>query len=208
MPTALARSNTRRHRCPVGRHLIVANGQAEIYETEEPVISTGERVNGCAFANGRISRLGVAPACGAPICGGLEHETLNGAVAAYESFFTGEEEGFWYVVVRNLRTGRILRHLPTGAPLIARPDFKGVGPARAIVVKADGSVAWIAWDLQRSREYTSSSSEARFYDVYASDKSGTRLLASGFDVSPFSLALAGSTIYWTQGGKPVSAALN
>jgi len=37
---------------------------------------------------------------------------------------------------------------------------------------------------------------------------GTRLLASGFDVSPSSLALAGSTIYWTQGGKPESSTLN
>jgi hypothetical protein len=37
---------------------------------------------------------------------------------------------------------------------------------------------------------------------------GTRLLALGFDVSPSSLALAGSTIYWTQGVKPESASLS
>ena len=77
-----------------------------------------------------------------------------------------------------------------------------------LVAKPNGSVAWIAEDFERSAPATSTSEEARYYDVYASDKSGTGLLASGLDVSPSSLALGGSTVYWTQGGKPASAVLN
>jgi hypothetical protein len=65
----------------------------------------------------------------------------------------------------------------------------------AIVVKSDGSVAWIV----------ESSSE---YQVRAVDKSGSRVLSSGTNIDPHSLALAGSTLYWTQGGKPKSAMLN
>ena len=141
----------------------------------------------------------------------MEHETLNGAVVAYERFSTsinGEGAELRYVVVRDLRTGRIFRHLPTGNPLVARPNVSGVGPLVSLVVKTNGSVAWIAEDIGRSTLSTTGALEHIFYDVYASDKSGTRLLASGFDVSPSSLALAGSTVYWTQGGKPASAVLN
>jgi hypothetical protein len=132
---------------------------------------------------------------------------LAGTVVAYESFLTAAAER-WYVVVRDLGSGRILRHLPTGALLKPTPGNAGVGPIVGLVAKPNGSVAWIAEDFERSTPTTSTSEEVRYYDVYASDKSGTRLLASGLDVSPSSLALAGSTLYWTQGGKPASAALN
>jgi len=102
----------------------------------------------------------------------------------------------------------MLRNVPTGIPLKHQPENAGVGPVVGLAVKPNGSVAWIAEDFERSTPTTSTSEEARYYDVYASDKSGTRLLASGLNVSPSSLALAGSTLYWTQGGKPESAVLN
>ena len=132
---------------------------------------------------------------------------LAGTVVAYESFLTADVDR-WYVVIRDLRSGRVLRHLPTGALLKPSPGNAGVGPVVALVVKPNGSVAWIAEDFERSTPTTSTSEEVRYYDVYASDKSGTRLLASGLDVSPSSLALASSTAYWTQEGKPMSAVLN
>jgi hypothetical protein len=40
--------------------------------------------------------------------------------------------------------------------------------------------------------------------VYAAEGSATRLLASGTDIVPSSLALAGGTVYWTLAGKPTS----
>jgi hypothetical protein len=66
------------------------------------------------------------------------------------------------------------------------------------VVKRDGSVAWI---VETNQE------EGR-YQVHAVDKSGSRVLATGPDVDPTSLALAGSTLYWAQGDQPFSASLN
>jgi len=74
----------------------------------------------------------------------------------------------------------------------------GIGLAVAIVVKRDGSVAWI---VETGEE------EGR-YQVHAVDRSGSRVLASSPDIDPSSLALAGSTLYWTQGGQPATASLN
>ena len=51
------------------------------------------------------------------------------------------------------------------------------------------------------------SPEVPYFDVYAAEKYGTRLVASGLDVNNASLALAGNTLHWTQGGKPGSATL-
>ena len=127
----------------------------------------------------------------------------------------------WYIVVQSLRTGKMIHRIPTGAPLEPEPHYVGVGPIVGLVLKSDGSVAWIAEDYERSS--TPHDIEAQlFFDVYATDKTGTRLLASGTSIDPSSLALSvggigvgrnrrtivGSTLYWTQGGKPFSAGLN
>jgi hypothetical protein len=189
-------------KCPrVTRHILTADPQAEIFEASSYVF-------GCAYGHTKAYRLGSPPECGAPVCFGVKHEMLAGSVVAYELYFTSEGVGRWYVVVRDLRNGRMLRNVPTGIPLKHQPENAGVGPVVGLAVKPNGSVAWIAEDFERSTPTTSTSEEARYYDVYASDKSGTRLLASGLNVSPSSLALAGSTLYWTQGGKPESAVLN
>ena len=104
-------------------------------------------------------------------------------------------------------------------PLEPKPRYIGVGNVVSIVVKSDGAVAWIADDYERS----GAAHGAEYFDVYAVDKkTGTRLSASGTNIDPSSLALSvtgtnigqgsrtapGSTLYWTQGGKPESAALN
>jgi uncharacterized Ntn-hydrolase superfamily protein len=66
------------------------------------------------------------------------------------------------------------------------------------VVKSDGAVAWILTTVQ----------EHATYQVHALDKTGNHVLATGSDISPHSLAVAGNTLYWTQDGKPTSAALH
>jgi hypothetical protein len=68
------------------------------------------------------------------------------------------------------------------------------------VVKSDGAVAWIV--AIYGREHPAE------YEVHALDRTGSRVLAFGPGISPRSLALAGSTLYWTQGGNPMSAPLN
>jgi hypothetical protein len=67
-----------------------------------------------------------------------------------------------------------------------------------IVVKNDGAVAWINDTVQ----------EENRFEVHAFDATGERVLAVGSNIAPESLALAGSTLYWTQGGKPFSATLH
>jgi hypothetical protein len=44
--------------------------------------------------------------------------------------------------------------------------------------------------------------------LHALDKTGERTLAVGSNIDPNSLALAGSTLYWTQSGRPALALLN
>ena len=74
------------------------------------------------------------------------------------------------------------------------------------MVKSDGAVAWM---VQVNAGWTGN---PIYREVYAVDASGTRLLAEGEEgLNPIergSLALAGSTLYWTQSGKPFSAPLN
>jgi len=156
-PQALGRSGKKGSAgvCPgPSGPIIAADTQVTVYRSLEPNISTGWIVNACVDASRRKTRLGLAPGCGAPVCLGVRREVLAGTVVAYESFFTGEEEGRWYVAVRDLRSGRLIHHLPTGTPLSRRLNFAGVGPIVDLVVKADGSVAWIAEDVQRSAPQT------------------------------------------------------
>ena len=125
-------------------------------------------------------------------------------MVAYESYTEltfPPPAGFqkWQVVVENLRTGRVLQRVPTGT---SSPDAVGVGPVVGLVVKSDGAVAWIVENEIPAQHVPAE------YEVHAVDKAGDRLLASGSDIDPHSLALAGSTLYWTQGGKPMSAVLN
>lgn len=137
--------------------------------------------------------------------GGVRDIALNGSMAAYQYSEFGEVGwASWMVAVRDLRTGRWLHIVPTGKleEPNPNPDSAGIGPAVTIVVKSDGSVAWIAEDRFLSEN------KPAYYQLHAVDKAGSRVLAAGTTIDPHSLALAGSTLYWTQGGKPESAVLN
>jgi hypothetical protein len=128
---------------------------------------------------------------------------LAGPIVAYEHYSFAEGLGGKRlgVAVRDLRTGATLRDEPTGKAKIpgGEPELEfGIGHTATIVVKSNGSVAWI---LETSAQ------EDR-YQVHAVDVTGSRLLASGPDIDPSSLALAGNTIYWMQSGQPRAAPLN
>ncbi len=99
------------------------------------------------------------------------------------------------IIVRNLQTGAVLHRVPPS--IVNHADF---GPAAAIVVKADGAVAWA---VERQAPDGSLVDEIR-----AADKMGYRVVATGPGIDAASLALAGSTLYWTQDGKPASAVLH
>jgi hypothetical protein len=142
---------------------------------------------------------------------GERNVVLAGTVVAYEDYYTTEGLcGFqFHVVVEDLRTGAVLRHEPVATRTVPEPESEcgefGIGDTTAIVVEADGAVAWTV-------EAPASFVEAHLIEpgsqVRAADASGSRLLAAGTAVDPSSLALGGSTVYWTQGGQPRSATLH
>jgi hypothetical protein len=184
--------------------MVIADAQAQLYIHPALVVEpfTPEEIDGCAYDTKRSYDLGPAPGkCGGGGggCASVRHEVLAGPVVAYEEFGANNEHGTadWLVVVRDLRTGRLLHREPTGTRTTTPSDV-GAGPTIAIVVKSDGAVAWVL----------KTNADEGLYQVHAVDKSGSRLLASGSDIDPHALALAGSTLYWTQGGQPFSAPLN
>jgi hypothetical protein len=184
--------------------LLLADHQAEIYEAPTFVLSPEALgIYGCAYRTGRQRELGGPPAQAAE--GGPEKEsgvldpTLTGTVVAYaKSYYSPYGLTRNLVVVRDLRTGRLLHEVPDGTPVKPEPGSEGLGPVDAIVVKSDGAVAWIV----------RTDPEEGMYQVHALDQTGSRVLSTGSDIAPNSLALAGSTLYWTQGGEPHSATLN
>jgi hypothetical protein len=170
-------------------HVVAADTQAQVFIALNSFLT--HSYYGCVYGSRHIYELGIVNDCesaGAGGCGGISMAGLGGTFVAYEEHLPGLGAG-WLEIVRNLRTGRVLRKLPHGAP-------------KSVVVKSDGAIAWIVG----TRVATANGPAED--EVYASDSSGTRLLASGPGIEPASLALAGSTVYWTREGHPVSAPLN
>jgi hypothetical protein len=192
-----------RFRCPP-RHseVLMRDRQAVVYEG-----LNAERlyeVFGCAYGAHRAYVFGRKAGFGAAGGGGVARERLAGAIVAYEESLVEESRdesspgrGRFMLLVRDLRTGRLLHKVPTGPS--SRPTEIGAGPAVAIVLKTDGAVAWIS-----GADFGPSS----LHEVRAIDKSGNRLLASGLEIDPRSLALKGNTLSWKQGGNLTSASLN
>jgi hypothetical protein len=188
-------------RLPAHASLLLADSQAQVFESPSRGLS-GPFIEGCAYGRRRAYMLGVP--LGRPDPEGNEgvtREILAGTVVAYEfsaqpAFGSGEGSTA-LVMVRDLRSGKMLQKVPTGTPSVPRRGI-GIGRALSLVVKSDGAVAWVAGALPPEG----------YYQVHALDGSGSRVLATGRSIDPQSLALAGSTLYWTQEGKPFSAALN
>ena len=192
-----------KHKAPVKcsfahERVFAADVQAVIYGGEAyPEGPSG--VFGCARGSKRSYYLGLASYGSPESAGGVVPMTLVGSVVAYDVasvvnvFPERSSEEIW---VRNLATGKLLHRMPNGPP--GRPGNVGIGETTAIVVKPDGSVAWIA----------RASDELGGIQVRSADKTGSHLLAASPEIEPDSLALAGSTLYWTQGGRPMSASLN
>lgn len=224
-------------KCAPTPHTLLADPQAQVYAVQESSLSNARSLRACAYGHARSFYITVCTTGNEPIgpvaCAKELHVTLTGALVAYEEFlgsrgkypFEGNAAE-WYVVVRNLRTGRILHKVPTGTPLTPKgPRHVGVGNIVALALKGDGSVAWIAEDYGRSQAGPPVGLEGTrpaYFDVYVCDKSGTRLLAGGTNIDPSSLALsvgaagigrypssvAGKMVYWMQGGQVGSAVLN
>jgi hypothetical protein len=179
------KTSTPAARCPQRQpRLVAANREAEVYEAEvEEGLATA--VFGCVYGSSHVYRLGFDGSCGGGgeggKCAGIWNETLAGTVVAFEKAQPHR------IVVSDLRNGRILH------------STLSEGLMEALVVKGDGAAAWVAQVGTNEGGY-------RVYSLVASGSK--QLLASGSDIAPHSLALVGSTLYWTEGGKPFSAPLS
>ena len=174
---APASDATRSHKAipmcpPAGTRVLLADAQAAIYTVHErlivPVKGGGHEVQkviatrGCVDGRMGSYKLGerFVPTP-TELNGGMDQLSLGGLLVAYEeSFYGGSrysegrgEESIeeWYVVVRNLRTGRVLHRIPTGMNEKDHPKFVGDGPTSAIIVRADGAVAWGLLTLSRAK---------------------------------------------------------
>jgi hypothetical protein len=188
-------------RCPPPHsHVFRSDRTAIVYEglNSEKLYE----VLGCVRGGRRAYALGSVLEGSEEGGGGVAKEVLAGSVVAYEKSSFGEARPPYVsgysrdvVFVRDLRTGRILHKVPTGAAV--SPGEVGSGSAVVIVVKSNGAVAWI------------NPIEAPVsYEVHAVDRSGTRVLASGTGIDPHSLRLKGGTLSWVQNGKTEFATLH
>jgi hypothetical protein len=184
---------------PANEGVLFADAQATVYNAATVVYEGRKReagprgVFGCAYGAKQPYYLGRGSQAGASGSVSTYPIVLAGPVVAY-----GEGSSFAYgksseeVWVRNLRTGKLIHQMPNGSP--AEAGDVGLGETTAIVVKSNGSVAWIVRTTEGLQ-------------VRSLDKSGSHLLAAAAEIDPGSLALAGSTLYWTQAGRPMSAPL-
>jgi hypothetical protein len=195
-------------RCrPGSSRLIAADTQAVVYlgSVVERAFDTTIRTRiylGCVRGGRNAYIVGGPGGNGSSSgAGGTRNLTINGAVVAWEEWehtgVEGSERNEWVVLVRDLRSGRMLQKSPTGIARVR--GWTGVGPTTDIVVGADGATAWIVRVMTEQGE--------QGYEVHAVDKTGARVLATGSSIAPNSLALAGGTLYWTQGGVAMSASL-
>jgi hypothetical protein len=200
-PTAAAAGHKLPPKCPVAHaKRITADRQAVVYEAPGPP-EDGEEgflmIFACAHGHRRYA-LGERAEFSSQGGGGIAGETLAGPMVAYEKSLVRGPNGHdsFVIFVRDLLTGRIIHEVPTAEAEF--PGEVGKGEAEKIVVKSDGSVAWIVFTERDPTEY----------QIHAVDKTGSRLLAAAADIAPHSLTLKGSTLRWTQGGKPMSAVLD
>jgi hypothetical protein len=194
--TAVARAH---HPAPVscsgtrGR-VVAADAQAIVYRARNRL--SQPEVFGCLSGRRQAYSLGAVPECTSSGCGGVERTpVLAGPIVAYAEQASLRCCERWFVVVRDLRTGRVLHRLPTG-PSSAVGQV-GAGATKEIVVKADGAVAWLV----------GGGGAAGVSQIFAADQGGTRMVATGPDIAGGSLALVESTLYWTQSEKPFSTTL-
>ena len=184
---------------------MAADSQAKVFLTRER--RNGVPVYlGCIYGRSRTVYVGAPGGGGASGASGTSLITLAGTLVAYEEFSSttggpADTHFSWMIDVRDLRTGRIVREAPTATRQPPQSGLIGNGFARSLVLSGDGAVAWIV-ETVRGTEATLAQ-----YEVHALDDGGQRVLASGGDIDPHSLALAGKTLYWKQGALPQLASL-
>ncbi len=174
---------------PRGARTLAANRRARIY-------ATGSGVFGCVTGTGHAYLLGQG-APGRPGQDRVGRLALAGVDAGYAVGRMGVDTLSAQVVVRRLDTGQVLHEVSATTQPPGPEFFQSV---EALVVKADGAVAWIA-------DGGSIVSHAHHREVVRLDRRGEARLDSGLGIHPPSLRLSGSRLTWRNRGALRSATL-
>jgi hypothetical protein len=203
-------------RCPPhGRTAVRADRWVVVYDQTETHAggSPEEAFWTCTRASGHRARLGPKETCSsspqAGECFGIGNLSLAGRVVAYS--FTesaGSPEGSSAVNrvrARDLRTGRSVLDLPSGAPESSPPGETGIGPVYGVEAAPDGAVAWMVEDEavgHRCEEFA----PCPDIEIHVHDGRGTRMIAKGV-IRIGSLRRHGTRVTWTQRGRERSYTL-
>ena len=184
VPSALARGRSSGSHGPVcqgvGSLTVAADQSGQLYSDTVP----GGNVWGCLYGHRAFDFFQFGSETP-----GIGMVAMVGPIVAFEVY--GEQTGYSYdtIIVASLAAGRKLKKVrdEPGIPIGEVPAY-----TTGLVLKADGAVAWVLSD----------------HEIYADDANGYRLLGSNPAIATGSLALAGSTLYWLQGGTAQTATLH
>ena len=179
--------------CPTSGKTLAKNGSARVWRVHTR--SGIDRYYGCAFKVGRPVRLD-------PKGGQAEQRPmmLTSTLVAYEVMDFNLKP--FRMIVRNLKTGATVHSAPSNAQ---KSEMGEGGPARSVLVKRDGTVAWMA-SVDCFCEGVDFSEKGFEVHVIATDGKH-RILDRGPEVDGSSLALAagGSRVTWKHGTEQRSA---
>lgn len=159
------------------------------------VYYSGGAVYGCTGGGRKSYRLGASARSIRE--GRVGPVALAGAAVAYGLSRFGVDTVSAQVVVRNLSDGSRLHSEPATIRPPGPEHFQSVA---AVVVRADGAVAWIGQGGSLVRR-------GGDVEVGKADAHGRALLDSGSGIDQRSLGLRGSSVTWRHGGATRSARL-
>lgn len=187
-PPAQAAAAPREACFPSGARTLEASTRARVFSLRR---RGGARpVFACLYATGRRVRLGDRVECAGQAARDVH---LAGRFVGFIAEFCPTPGGSG--------TSLGLVDLRRGPVRLVSGLFAFGAGVTDFVLRANGSAAWI----EQPEVGAPASAPLR---VVKRDAGGRTLLASGTDIDSSSLALAGSTVYWTQGGVPLAAVLN
>lgn len=173
---------------PRGARTLMANHQGRVYSYRSTAF-------GCLYSVGRRVRLGEYTSLQSAYDIVRERKfALVGRYIGFESYVEGKENADYLVHVVDLRSGRTVHKAPSGNPTSAEQEtqqtYVGLGHVTRLLLRASGSVAWIASDTLYNT----------YHEVRAIDHSGSRLLDRGSEVEPRYLRLTPGMVLWSRGG--------
>jgi hypothetical protein len=183
---ATGRPTAARHptRCSSHHEFVAQDAHARVWVKE------GYYLFACAFGKRKSYEVGPWTEGASPEANvGTWPIVLASVTVAYCRFeeFYNEHTAKYTFEVRNLRTGRVI--------------FRNAELTHDIVLKPDGAVAWVTNNLVVA-------GQGFVPEIHIADKVGVRVVATGAEIEPYSLAVAGDTLYWSAAGRPYSTPIH